>query len=165
VLRVPCFRYLYVLIHFCQSKISGNSEINPRLLFVQCASDIQSDATEPFEFSTLRLRPPLDLSGIVTWSSSSADGFDVTGLSPAHMERVRTFFISMRYDAGTLSADTLERVGSLCRVPLLIFVTFRCKVKQLVRKDAMYPLTSSDLMSIWKARLHLKNVEEALPKV
>ena len=162
---MPCFRYLYVLIHFCQSKISGNSEINPRLLFVQCASDIQSDATEPFEFSTLRLRPPLDLSGIVTWSSSSADGFDVTGLSPAHMERVRTFFISMRYDAGTLSADTLERVGSLCRGPLLIFVTFRCKVKQLVRKDAMYPLTSSDLMSIWKARLHLKNVEEALPKV
>ena len=71
----------------------------------------------------------------------------------------------MRLDAGTLSADTLERVGSLCRVPLLSFVTFRSKVKQLVRKDAMYPLTSSDLISIWKARLHLKNVEEALPKV
>lgn len=105
------FMILILLIHFCQSKISGNSEINPRLLFVQCASDIQSDATESFEFSSLRLRPPLDLSGIVTWSSSSADGFDVAGLSPAHLERVRTFFISMRYDAGTLSADTLERVG------------------------------------------------------
>lgn len=72
----------------------------------------------------------------------------------------------MQHDAGALSADTLERVGSLCRVPLLSFVTFRFfKVKQLVRKDAMYPLTSSDLISIWKARLHLKNVEEALPKV
>lgn len=165
MLRPPCFFIILILIHFCQSKISGNSEINPRLLFVQCASDIQSDTTESFEFSSLRLRPPLDLSGIVTWSSSSADGFDVTGLSPAHLERVRTFFISMRLDAGTLSADTLERVGSLCRVPLLSFVTFRSKVKQLVRKDAMYPLTSSDLISIWKARLHLKNVEEALPKV
>jgi hypothetical protein len=44
-------------------------------------------------------------------------------------------------------------------------VTLCFKVKQLARKDAMYPLTPSDLNSIWKARLHLKNIEEALPKV
>jgi hypothetical protein len=29
----------------------------------------------------------------------------------------------------------------------------------------MYPLTASDLNSIWKARLCLMNIEEALPKV
>jgi hypothetical protein len=115
---------LVILTLFFQSKISGNSEINPRLFFVQCASDVQSDATELFEFSSLRLRPPLDLDGIVTWSSSSADGFDVSGLSQDHLEQVRTFFISMRYDAGTLSADTVERVGSFCRVHLLLMSRF-----------------------------------------
>ena len=29
----------------------------------------------------------------------------------------------------------------------------------------MYPLTPSDLASIWQARLQLRNIEEALPKV
>jgi hypothetical protein len=110
-----------ILTLFFQSKISGNSEINPRLLFVQCASDVQSDATELFEFSSLRLRPPLDLNA---WSSSSADGFDVTGLSQDHLEQVRSFFISMRYDAGTLSADIVERVGSFYRVHLPLLSLF-----------------------------------------
>jgi hypothetical protein len=44
-------------------------------------------------------------------------------------------------------------------------VTRLRQVKQLARKDAMYPLTPSDLSCIWKARLLLKNIEEALPKV
>jgi len=48
---------------------------------------------------------------------------------------------------------------------LLCCLTLCFKVKQLARKDAMYPLTPSDLNSIWRARLHLKNIEEALPKV
>jgi hypothetical protein len=70
----------------------------------------------------------------------------------------------MRFDAGSLSADHVERVRSFA-VCLAQIVTCSRQVKQLARKDAMYPLTPSDLSSIWKARLHLKNIEEALPKV
>jgi hypothetical protein len=52
-------------------------------------------------------------------------------------------------------------------VPHFLLCVFQLlwQVKQLARKDAMYPLTAADLNSIWKARLHLKNIEEALPKV
>lgn len=131
---------------------------------VQLPLDAEPADIENFEFSTLRLRPPLCQSGSVIWNTQASDGFEITGLSPSHQERVRLFFLSMRYDAGNLSAESLERVRFSVE-HLLWRVTLCFKVKQLARKDAMYPLTPSDLNSIWRARLHLKNIEEALPKV
>jgi hypothetical protein len=131
---------------------------------VQHPSEVEPADAEPFEFSALRLRPPLSQNGTITWNTQASDGFDIVGLSADHQERVRLFFLSMRYDAGNISADNLERVRSSCGAFFCEYLN--CwQVKQLARKDAMYPLTAADLNSIWKARLHLKNIEEALPKV
>jgi hypothetical protein len=149
---------------FSQSKASVSAESSQRLLYVQLPlSNEQTDA-EMFECSTLCLRPPIDQNDHIQWNSLFVDGFDHLGLSPDCLERVRVFVLSMRFDAGSLSADHVERVRSFA-VRLAQIVTCSRQVKQLARKDAMYPLTPSDLSSIWKARLHLKNIEEALPKV
>jgi hypothetical protein len=81
---------------------------------VQLPSDAEPTDIENFEFSTLRLRPPLCQSGSVIWNTQATDGFEITGLSQSHQERVRLFFLSMRYDAGNLSAESLERVRCCC---------------------------------------------------
>ena len=101
--------------HICfQSKTSKVSEAKQRLMCVQLPLDAEPADIENFEFSTLRLRPPLCQSGSVIWNTQASDGFEITGLSPSHQERVRLFFLSMRYDAGNLSAESLERVRFFC---------------------------------------------------
>ena len=84
-----------------------------RLMCVQFPSDVEPADAETFEFSALRLRPPVSQNGNITWNTQACDGFEIAGLPPANQERVRLFFLSMRYDAGNLSADNLERVRPL----------------------------------------------------
>ncbi len=93
-----------------QSNVSRMSDSKQRLMCVQIPSDVEAANAETFEFSALRLRPPLSQNGTVTWNTQAADGFELAGLSPDHHERVRLFFLSMRHDAGNLSAESLERV-------------------------------------------------------
>jgi hypothetical protein len=93
-----------------QSKLSAMANSSQRLFYLQIPLSDEPISADMFEYSTLRLRPPIDHSDSIQWSTLAADGFDPVGLSPDCLERVRVFLLSMRFDAGSLSADHVERV-------------------------------------------------------
>ena len=116
---------------------------NQRCLYVRLPSDAEQGDEEAFEFATMRLRPPLVRPISFVGNSDAVVAVDAAGFSP----------------------DQLERV-CISLFAAFIFMQLIClQVKLLAQKDAMYPLTPSDLAAIWQARLQLRNIEEALPKV
>jgi hypothetical protein len=145
-----------------QSKASGTSDATQRVLFVRLPTESDVASSESFEFATLQLSPQGDAAAFATSVMPVAED----QLIGQETSRSHPFYLSMRLDAGGLSADKIERVRIfLSKEFLFLCVTLFCKIKLLARKDAMYPLTAADLSSIWQARMHLTSIEEALPKV